>query len=244
VAIIFLMPGSQIRAIFFDAVGTLIHPDPPAPIVYEQVGKRFGSRYDAVAITARFTNAFKAEEEFDRRVGWQTSEKREIERWRSIVENVLDDAPEPAACFQELFEYFAQPVAWRCDPEVAELLKTLEGQGYGLGLASNYDSRLRPVVFGKPELAVIRHLCISSEIGWRKPAPEFFAVLCQLAELPAKQVLYVGDDPVNDYQGATAAGTHAILFDPRNRHHASLKEPMRAILQLSDLLPLLGEYKT
>ena len=36
---------SGIRAIILDAVGTLIHLDPPVPLVYSQVGKRRGSRH-------------------------------------------------------------------------------------------------------------------------------------------------------------------------------------------------------
>ena len=32
------------RAVFFDAVGTLLHPDPSAAEVYAGVGRRYGSR--------------------------------------------------------------------------------------------------------------------------------------------------------------------------------------------------------
>src|ERR1700693_3322915 len=37
------MIDPAIRAVAFDAVGTLIHPDPPAGEVYAAVGPRFGS---------------------------------------------------------------------------------------------------------------------------------------------------------------------------------------------------------
>ena len=52
------MAIDAIRVIFFDAVGTLIHPDPPATDVYGAVGCRFGSRLDAAAIKERFRTAF------------------------------------------------------------------------------------------------------------------------------------------------------------------------------------------
>lgn len=235
------MPAQLIRAIFFDAVGTLIHPDPPAPVVYEQVGKRFGSRLGASEIKRRFAEAFDAEEQSDRRGGWQTSENREIERWRSIVAHVLDDSSDPLNCFQLLFNHFSKPEAWRCDPATSTLFNDLEGQGFFLGMASNYDSRLRAVVSGKPELAAIRHLCISSEIGWRKPAREFFAAVCDSIELSPEQILIVGDDPVNDFEGAVAAGLPAVLFDQLSRHSESPRTGM--IRQLNDLLPLVKELK-
>jgi len=228
-----------VRAIIFDAVGTLIHPDPPAPAVYAQIGKRFGSRYHEHVIKPRFVQAFEHEEDLDRRQGWRTSEEREIERWRRIVAYLLEDVADQGSCFQVLFDHFSRPEAWRCDPGTGLLLQQLTERGLLLGLASNYDSRLRAVAAGKPELAAIHHLFISSEIGWRKPAPEFFAAVRKSVELPAEQILYVGDDPVNDYEGAIQASMRAVLFDPNGRYPNHSPNPIRSIQRLNDLLPLL-----
>jgi putative hydrolase of the HAD superfamily len=206
--------SSEICAIVLDAVGTLIHPDPPAPIVYAAAGKQFGSRYDAATIQIRFREAFHQEEEVDRRLGWRTSEGREIERWRHIVTQILDDVSDPEACFQALFEHFRRPDAWRCDPSTHEVLEKLTKHGFVLGLASNYDSRLRSVVVGKPELTPIRHVIISSEVGWRKPARQFFDAVCRSTGLPVASILFVGDHRVNDVEAAQAAGMHAVWFDP------------------------------
>src|SRR5207253_3715625 len=59
-----------VRAVVFDAVGTLITPDPPAPAVYAEVGRKFGSRLGVEVIAARFRAAFRAGEETDRAAGW------------------------------------------------------------------------------------------------------------------------------------------------------------------------------
>ena len=211
---------SGIRAIVLDAVGTLIHPDPPAPIVYAQVGKRWGSRYDADAIKTRFLRAFKQEEQTDRRFGWRTSEAREIERWRHIVANVLDNVSNPEDCFEALFEHFGRPEAWRCKPDTGKVLTDLTQRGLVLGMASNYDSRLHKVMAGKPELRPIEHVIISSEVGWRKPAPEFFSAVCRIVQLPADQILYVGDDLVNDVRGAQAAELRAVWFAPSGTNNS------------------------
>ena len=66
-----------------------------------------------------------------------------------------------------------------------------------------------------PELAPARGRCVvSSLVGWRKPAPQFFAALVEAAGCQSHQVLYVGDDKRNDLDGATAAGLRAVLLDP------------------------------
>jgi putative hydrolase of the HAD superfamily len=203
-----------VRAVVLDAVGTLIVPEPPAPRVYAAVGGRYGSRLAPEVIAQRFAAAFRWQEAVDRAAGFRTSEPRELERWRYIVATVLDDVSDPEACFRELFEHFSRPDAWRCDPDAEAVLRELAGRGYTLAMASNYDRRLRRVAAGKPELQLLRHLVISSEVGWRKPAAGFFEALCRSLGHPADQILHVGDDPANDYEGAHAAGLHALLFDP------------------------------
>src|SRR5262245_11931759 len=105
--------SSDIQAVVFDAVGTLIYPDPPAASVYEEVGRRFGSRLNVETIRARFVRAFEREEQFDVANELRTSETREEQRWRSIVRQVLDDVSDPEACFRALFKHFSRPEAWR-----------------------------------------------------------------------------------------------------------------------------------
>jgi putative hydrolase of the HAD superfamily len=227
-----IAPG--VGAVFLDAVGTLIHPEPAAAAVYATIGRRFGSRLAPARVAARFRAAFRRQEERDHAGGLRTGEAREVDRWRAIVGEVLDDVADPEACFQALYRHFARPDAWRCDLEAEATLRALAARGYGLGVASNFDERLRGIVTALPALRPVRHVVISSEVGWRKPAPAFFEEMCRQAGLPAAQVLLVGDDPVNDYEGARAAGLHALLLDPRH------EEPVPAyarVTRLSELVP-------
>ena len=218
--------------VFFDAVGTLIHPDPLAPAVYAAVGHRFGSRLDEITITARFRAAFRRQEEADYAGNLRTDETRELRRWRTIVGEVLDDVTDAETCFQELYAHFARPDAWRRQPETAEVFAALAVRGHLLGIASNFDHRLRGLVEHIPALQGIKHLLISSEIGWRKPAPEFFEAMCRNVDFPPEQILYVGDDPVNDYFGAKKVGLQAVLLDP---HENSMFPVEACIKSLSDL---------
>jgi putative hydrolase of the HAD superfamily len=220
-------------AIFFDAVGTLIHPDPPAPAVYAAVGRRFGSRLDAKTIAVRFHAAFRRQEAIDRLAGWRTDEARELARWRAIVAETLSDAADAEACFRELFAHFARPQAWRVHWEAGPTLRALAGRGWHVGLASNFDARLRFVAAGLPELNAVRTLVLSSEVGRRKPALEFFHAVAQEVDVTPEKIVFVGDDPVNDYDGAHAAGLSAVLYDPEGvwRHAA-----VRRVARFGELL--------
>jgi putative hydrolase of the HAD superfamily len=202
--------------------------------VYAEVGQRFGSQFDPTTIASRFRIAFARQEQHDQEAGLRTREERERARWQAIVGEVLHDVKEANACFQALYQYFAQPAAWRCDADAATVLPALARREYRLGLASNFDHRLRGLLAGIPALqSAITHVVISSEVGWRKPAPEFFARLCSQAGMSPEQVLLVGDDMANDWTGARAAGMQALLLDPRRR---STVEESARIERLADLL--------
>lgn len=215
--------------VFFDAVGTLIHPEPPAAAVYADVGRRFGSRLDEATIRVRFRTAFLRQEEADYAGDLRTDEAREVQRWRAIVREVLDDVADAESCFHELYAHFARASAWRCEAGTAEVLAALAARGHQLGIASNFDRRLRGLVENMPAFGPLHYLLISSEIGWRKPARAFYAAMCRQANFAPEQILYVGDDPVNDYDGARAAGLHAVLFAPANRPSVPARASIRSL---------------
>jgi putative hydrolase of the HAD superfamily len=224
-------PG--VRAIFFDAVGTVIHPEPSAGDAYGVVGRRFGSRLLPAEVRRRFGLAFRRQEEEDLRRGLHTDEDREHQRWQRIVAEVLDDVSDRDGCFRALYDHFSRPTSWRCDPHAAAVVQALLARGYRVGLASNFDHRLRTVAGGLRELAGVSSLVISSEVGWKKPAPGFFSALCKQVELAPEQVLLVGDDPDNDLAGAIAAGLHALLLDPLAQSDVS---PEKRIGSLDELI--------
>ncbi len=215
------------RAVFFDAVGTLINPRPAPAEVYFEIGRRHNSRLTLDEIAHRFRAAFRHEDAIDREHGWKTDEPREERRWRNIVAAVLDDVGDGEACFRELWHHFSQPEAWSCVADAERVLAELSRRGYPLGMASNFDSRLRGVVAGLPELAPLHLLTISSEIGWRKPARQFFERLLSDTGSRAEEILFVGDDPLNDADGARAAGLSVVLLGAGG------------VEQLGDVLPLL-----
>jgi putative hydrolase of the HAD superfamily len=212
-----LTPG--VRAVFFDAVGTVLFPEPGAPVVYADTARRAGLDLPPDVIRDRFVEAYLREEARDATANWATSEPREAERWRVIVSDALAGVPDPEACFAHLFEHFAQPHAWRVPSDAATVFAALEARGLTLGMGSNYDARLLSVLAGFPELVPLcGRVVVSAAVGWRKPSPAFFAEVLRVAGCAGGEVLFVGDDLDNDYLGARAAGLRAVLLDPRGRH--------------------------
>lgn len=199
--------GAGVRAVFFDAVGTLLFPAEPPAETYAAAARRQGCHADPRAVRARFVTAFRAEEEFDRAAGWVTNEPRERERWRRIVVASLPELPDPDRGFVELFAQFARPDAWTVHPDAPAVLAELTRRGIAVGVGSNLDARLFDVIAGHPTLApVAGRVVVSAAVGYRKPSQRFFDAVIRAAGCEPRTIGFVGDDAENDHAGATAAG--------------------------------------
>jgi putative hydrolase of the HAD superfamily len=210
---------SNVQAVLFDAVGTLIEPDPPVAVAYEAAGRRFGSSLSCGEILPRFRAAFARQERLDETefLG-ATDEARERRRWQAIVAETFDDVADGAGLFAELWRHFAAPANWRLCTGAAECWRRLSAQGLTLGIASNFDARLEAICRELAPLDDCRRVFVSSRLGVRKPSPAFFSAIAERLAIPPARLLLVGDDLVNDYQAARAAGWQSILVDPAGRH--------------------------
>jgi putative hydrolase of the HAD superfamily len=194
-----------------------------------------GHAFQANDLPLRFQRAFQKQDAIDQAAGWRTSEQRERQRWQQIVADVFAPARDTNPLFESLWHHFARPESWRCYEDVANCLNRLAAAGIPLAVASNFDNRLERIVAGLPELAPVRWLAISSKLGWRKPAPEFFAGLCALVGCEPAELWLVGDDYENDCVGGRAAGLQALLLD---RSEGSAEAPtLRSLTELPTLLP-------
>jgi putative hydrolase of the HAD superfamily len=222
---------AQVRAVLFDAVGTLMRPEPPVAVAYQTVARRFGSQLSQQEVARRFAIAFNEQEEADRRVHDDaeaganaadsaplarraTDEQRERRRWQRIVADVFHEVDDAGGqLFDALWNHFAQSRHWALYDDVAGAWRDLERRGLTIGIASNFDERLVNICREMEPLAGCRHIFWSAGIGFPKPSPEFFRAVAQRLALPPEQILLVGDSRVNDFLGAQAAGWHALLVD-------------------------------
>jgi putative hydrolase of the HAD superfamily len=207
-----------IVGIVLDAVGTLIKPVPSVAEAYTEAARRQGVELNCEEVKSRFNTNFQSDEVRGDRGIHSTDEATEIWRWRRIVTKVLPEVPDPDRAFDELWDHFGRPESWRCFPDVAPALRAIHEAGIAVCVGSNFDSRLRQVVMGLPELGwAVDALVISSEVGYRKPHPSFYQAACERLGLPGRRVLCVGDDLENDVRGAMRAGLSAVLLDRGGR---------------------------
>ncbi len=210
----------MIKAIFFDAVGTLFHLNGTVGHHYALVGNEVGLKLDTHQLDDAFYSAWK---KMPRRAAIDGPRQNDDKGWwRELVGLVLDQvAPSLSEFdrdnfFEIAYEHFAESGVWELYPEVPGVLEQLQPR-LQLAVISNFDGRLRLIL---PHLGIsnfFAHIFISSEIGADKPDPEIFQRALKLLDLKPNEVLHVGDDPQRDWEAASAAGLSVFRLNrPKN----------------------------
>jgi len=196
-----------IQAVTFDVGGTLIAPWPSVGHIYAEVAASHGyAGVSAELLNQRFSAAWKSFANFE----------HSRPQWAALVDatffGVIDALPS-RTFFGELYERFAKPTAWRIFDDVIPTLQALRSRGFKLGVISNWDERLRPLLRGLELYDYFETIVISCEVGSPKPAFAVFdQATKQLATKPGS-VLHVGDSLEMDVQGAQTAGFVAVWLD-------------------------------
>lgn len=200
--------------VVFDAVGTLIVPHPPVAEAYADHARRLGVDVSPEVLLPRFKSAMTRQAAVDHRSGGRTSPQREHDRWRQIVADVFHELPDSADLFARLWQHFAQPAHWRVTDQAAAATTCLDAAGIPWAIGSNFDDRLFDLHAGLPKLAICprERVFVSARVGHLKPFAGFFRHIEAAVNLTPKELLLVGDDPQNDFEGARSAGWQAILL--------------------------------
>ena len=212
-----------IKAIFFDAAGTLFSLTKTVGDHYALVGGEIGLKLDAKQLDHAFHTAWK---EMPRRHPIDGPRENDDKGWwRELVGHVFDRvAPSMKALdrdnfFEVAYEHFAEAGVWELYPEVLGVLEELAPR-FRLAVISNFDGRLRLILQHLGISKFFSHVFISSEIGADKPDPEIFRRPLKVINLKPDEVLHVGDDPERDWQAATTAGLPVFRLNrPRNSLH-------------------------
>ncbi|MHB8392925.1 MAG: HAD family hydrolase [Candidatus Dormibacteria bacterium] len=115
-------------------------------------------------------------------------------------------------------------------PGVAELLPQLKARGLSLGLLSNapYPADLMHGMLERQGLARWFEVALfSSELGFRKPAPEAFSALLRTLGVDATQSWFIGDEEDADLLGAEAVGMTAVAA-PRTQVGTQSRPSLRS----------------
>ena len=206
----------MIKAILFDAAGTLFFLTKTVGDHYAYVGREVGLDLDAQQLERAFHTAW---QHMPRRPAIDGPRENDDKGWwRELIAHVFDRvAPSLSELdrdnfFEVAYEHFAEAGVWELYPEVPGVLEQLAPH-FQLAVISNFDGRLRFILQHLGISKYFARVFISSELGADKPDPEIFRRALKVMHLNRNEVLHVGDDPERDWKAASAAGLHVFQLD-------------------------------
>ena len=222
-----------VRAVIFDAGGTLVHPDWQrlSCLAAEATGRSFQAEemrramnevVRAVDVILKSGGEAPA---YTHHVGWVFR--------RMYHELGIDDTTCDSLSERMHAAHHERHLWCGLDPEATYVLSELKHAGLRTAVISNTEDGRLEELLGLVEIATHFEFLIDSKIvGHRKPDAAIFHLALSQLGLEPHEAAYVGDSYGHDALGALAVGMHAVLIDPLDLHPESVCPRIRSLREL------------
>jgi len=188
------------KAVFLDALGTLVELEPP----WVHLAPALGLEPDE----DRVRRAVRTEMSYYRDHAHEGTDEAALADLRARCAAVLSDELDREVSVATMMD----AIRFGAYPDAAPALARLRERGLALVCVSNWDVSL-PEVLERCGLGSLIHSVVTSAgAGARKPDPAIFAAALERAGCAPEEALHVGDTPEEDLDGAGAAGIDALLI--------------------------------
>ena len=226
------------KLITFDCAQTLVRVNWQPAVIAVKSASRAGLTFDRQI----------AAEVYDRKLRSRWPEFMELnlkrdskvldDFWHNLTEDWMREAGMPCERVSELVAH-AEELLFGKQSEVFQLyddvvpaLCRLRDAGIRMAIISNWDNSLHKTLQVLALTDYFEFVLASLEEGVEKPDARLFEIALQKAGLPASDVLHVGDNPVDDWQGARGVGMRALIIDREAESRSDVR--ITSLLQLAE----------
>ena len=192
---------AETKAIFLDALGTMVELEPPWVGLRAALGDAVDDRRLVPAVRAEM--AYYKQHSHEGRDPSSLADLRR--RCAELLSRELD--------LEVSVETLVDSIRFDPYPDAVAALEALRSRGLKLVCVSNWDCSLGAVLDRCGLAERLDGAISSAEAGARKPDPAIFEPALALAECEPQEALHVGDTREEDLEGAQAAGIRALLID-------------------------------
>jgi len=231
----------MIKAVFFDLYHTLVRYEPPREELQARALKDFGIEVNPEVLRQPLVTADEfIYQEIARSPLSQRSDKDKMALYARYQGILLREAGIEASeqlilgLLGKMRQFDMKLVLF---DDVVPALTDLKGRGLILGLISNIDSDITPLL-NKLGLASLLQVAVTSQnAGFNKPQPEIFQEALRQAGVQAPEVIYVGDQYQIDIVGANKVGMKGVLLNRGDYFKETIDCPrLRSLTQVVEHL--------
>ena len=231
----------MIKAVFFDLYQTLIHYDPPRE---EHLAKIIGDNgIEVTPDVLRRPMVIADEFIYREHARLPISQRNKEEQTSLFIEYqsmLLKEAGiNPTAELVRSIMANMQQIKFNrvLFDDVLPSLKRLKQKGLILGLISNVDSDVNPLLNKLGLTPLLQVVATSLDTGYHKPQPEIFKEAARQAGVKAQESMYIGDQYQIDILGSKGAGMQGILLDRNGYFNEYIKDKkIKNLYQLVEYL--------
>jgi putative hydrolase of the HAD superfamily len=215
-----LQQPQSIRTVFFDAGFTLLYPSPSILGVCQQACQQLGLHVDLDRLKEGLQNAenFRFRQSQSSRQTW-ADEQAIADFWFSYYMSLLEPlvAEHDEALLDQLIrtitKSFEKHTNWQLYPDVKPTLEAFQAKGYSLGVISDWNIALGPLLRQFDLTQYFDCLVISAVARQAKPSPKLYDMALERANAIPDYTVHIGDSYIHDVLGARAVGITPILLD-------------------------------
>ncbi len=233
----------RVRAVFFDAGETLVHPAPSFSDLFSVVlaGAGHDRTPDDVVrassvVVGRFSEAAR-----DREL-WTTAPERSRRFWADVYARMLTalEVPSDTGLHAKLHDAFTDLANYELFDDVRPAVERLTQSGLILGVVSNFEPWLEDLlgVLGVRDALPVR--VISGLEGVEKPDPRIYELALERAGVAPEEAAFVGDNPEFDVDPPASLGMFPVLVDRRGRYPSHAGARVASLTEVPGLLETAG----
>jgi putative hydrolase of the HAD superfamily len=210
----------SIRTVFFDAGFTLLYPSPSILGVCQQVCQQLGLHVDINRLQEGLPNAehFRFRQSQPSLQTW-ANEQSIADFWFNYYMSLLqpliaeDDEQRLNQLVRAIIVEFGKHTTWQVYPDVKPTLEAFRAKGYNLGVISDWNIALGPLLRQYDLTPYFDCLVISAVARHAKPSPTLYNMALERANAIPDYTIHIGDSYIHDVLGARGVGITPILLD-------------------------------
>lgn len=134
----------------------------------------------------------------------------------------------------------------RVDPSIIDLVQSLRGMGFSVGVISNVLPEERLAWDSCPLRDIIDDAVFSCDVGMMKPQIEIYQLACDRLSIHPSNACFIGDGSFEELQGAISAGMipiHAVWYQNQKIDWPPEYGTLQRALSMTDVLELFKDSR-